>query len=347
MSLEQHGGWPAILETVVTGADLTSDAAGAAMESILGGAATAAQIAAFVVAMRAKGETVEELVGMVDAMQAAAVPLELPPGTIDIVGMGGSPARRAHAVNVSTMACFVAAGAGAVVCKHGNRKASSTSGAFDLLEALGLPVELSASQVAACVDKAGIGFAFARTFHPAMRHAAPVRAELGIASIFNYIGLLSHPGRVTRQVIGVSVPALMTVAADVLAARGADRAMVVHGFVDLDELSTAGPNDVVEVRGGAPTRTTVDARDLGLARPPADGLVGGDAATNAAIATSVFAGEAGPYRDLVALNAAAGLVVAGLADDLAGGLNLANDSLDSGAAAATLERLRDVLATLA
>jgi anthranilate phosphoribosyltransferase len=343
VGIEAHGGWPQVLETLATGGALSADAAAAAMSTILAGEATSAQIAAFMMGLRAKGETVAEIVGMVRAMQDAAVALHLPAGTIDIVGMGGAPTRRAGAVNVSTMACFVAAGAGALVCKHGNRRASSTSGAFDLLEALGLPVELAAAEVERCVAEAGIGFAFARTFHPAMRHAAPVRAELGIASAFNVIGPLSHPGRVTRQVVGVSAPALVPIAAEVLAARGAERVLVVHGFGDLDELATGGINDVIEVNNGELSSYRVDPADLGIEPPATGALLGGDAATNATIATAVFAGAPGPHRDLVALNAAAGLVVAGLATDLASSLSLAYQSIDSGAAAGALDRLRALL----
>jgi anthranilate phosphoribosyltransferase len=335
-----HGGWPALLGAVAEGRHLSGDAAAAAMADVLAGRATPAQLAGLIVGLRAKGETVEELTGMVRAMLAAALPLHLPPGAVDLVGTGGSAHRRRHALNVSTMACFVVAGAGAVVCKHGNRRASSTSGSFDLLEALGVPIELSPAEVEACVAEVGLGFAFARTFHPAMRHAGPVRAELGIPTVFNVLGPLAHPGRVTRQVVGTSDPDLARTMAAVLAALGSERALVVVGDQGIDELTTTGPATVVEVvEGHVAAPTVVDPAELGLPRVTLGDLAGGDAAANAAIARRVLAGEGGPHRDVVVLNAAAGLVVAGLAPDLAAGVERAAGAIDDGSAAAVLARL--------
>lgn len=346
MDLDELGGWPAVLGALTAGRDLSRDEALAAMTEVLAGHATPAQIAGLIVALRMKGETVEEMTGMVDAMLAASLPLDVPDTAIDIVGTGGSPSRRASALNVSTMAAFVAAGAGAIVCKHGNRKASSTSGAFDLLEALGVTVELDGPGVAACVEKAGIGFAFARLFHPAMRHAAPVRAELGVPTVFNYLGPLSHPGRVTRQVVGVSDPSMVDRVVGVLAARGAPRALVVHGDDGLDELTTVTTSTVHEVRDGEVSTWRLDPSDLGLTpADPAD-LAGGDPEANARLAAELFQGATGPVRDIVTLNAAAGLVVAGLADDLPTGLSMAAAAIDDGRARAKLDQLVAVSAAV-
>lgn len=344
MTFDEQGGWRATLATLTAGDDLTADAAAAAMTEILEGRATPAQIAGFIIALRMKGEAVEEMTGMVDAMLAAAAPITLPEGldAIDIVGTGGAPSRRAHALNVSTMACFVVAGAGVAVCKHGNRKASSTSGSFDLLDALGVSVELDGEQVARCVVEAGVGFCFARTFHPAMRHAGPVRAELGVPTVFNFLGPLANPAHVRRQVIGVSDRRMAPVVVGVLQQRGFERAMVVHGHDQTDELVTSGPSTIWELRDGAVEQYEISPADLDLAQVDAELVKGGDNVANAAIARRVFAGEAGPYRDIVLLNAAAGLVVSGTVENLAGGLAAAATSLDSGAAASALERLVQV-----
>jgi len=339
MTLEDHGGWPGVLGEVSRGQDIGSDVAYAVLETVLAGNATDAQLAAFVVALRQKGETVEEMTGLVLAMRHAALELKLPPHTIDLVGAGGSELGREAALNVSTMASFVAAGAGATVCKHGNRKASSTSGSFDVLEALGVDIELGAEAVEACVVEVGLGFAFARTFHPAMRFAGPVRAQLGIPTVFNILGPLAHPGQLTRQVVGVPDPAVGLRMAQVLLATGTELALVVTGDGGLDELSTTGPNTVHEIRDGAITTNIVDATDLGLDRASAADLRGGDAQANAAIAHEVFAGKSGSQRDIVVLNAAAGLVVAGTASDLVDGCERAQAAIDSGAAAECLARL--------
>lgn len=332
-------GWPSLLGDLSAGDDVGAERAAAALREVLAGEATAAQISALIVALRVKGESVDELVGMVDAMLEVAAPLELPERTIDIVGMGGAPSRRRHALNVSTMASIVAAAAGATVCKHGNRRASSTSGSFDLLEALGVTIDLDGPGVEACVAAAGVGFCFARGFHPAMRHVGPVRAELGIPTVFNVLGPLSHPGRVRRQVLGVADPALLDRVAGVLAARGAEHSWVVHGEGLLDELTTTGPTEVRVVRGGEVSATTVDPSDAGLATAEPADLAGGDAATNAGIFERVLAGDDVPARHIVVLNAAAGLVVADVADDLAAGARAAEAALDEGRAADTLRRL--------
>lgn len=341
-TLADLGGWPGLLTTLCGGADLSADAAEAGLRSVLSGEATQAQTAAFVVALRQKGETVDEMAGMVRAMRAAATPLTVPDDAIDMVGAGGSALGRQAALNVSTMASLVAAAAGAVVCKHGNRKASSTSGSFDLLEALGVTIEVPPEGVEACIAEAGVGFAFARTFHPAMRFAAPVRAELGIPTVFNILGPLSHPGRLRRQVVGVPDAAVGERMIEVLRATGSVRSLVVTGDGGLDELSTTGPNTVYELRDGEITRTTIDPEELGIAAASADALRGGDAAANAAITRSLLAGESGPVRDIVTLNVAAGLVVAGASKSLVNGIEAAADAIDSGAAAGVLDRLIEV-----
>lgn len=339
-AIDALGGWPRILGQLVEGQDLRGEEAAAALASILAGEATPAQLAAFIVALRLKGETVEEVAGMVGAMLDAAAPLELPPGTIDIVGTGGSPRRRVKALNVSTMACLVAAAAGATVCKHGNLKASSTSGSFDLLGALGIGYDLDGPALAAVVRDVGVGFCFARSFHPAMRHAGPVRAELGVPTVFNLLGPLSHPGRVRRQVIGVGDPRSLDLVAGALAARGSEHALVVHGDGAIDELALTGPTQVREVRDGevlAPS--TYGPADAGLSAVTVEALPGGDAGANADIARAVLAGEPGPARDIVVLNAGAGLYVAGLVDSIAEGARRAEAAIDAGTAESLLARV--------
>jgi anthranilate phosphoribosyltransferase len=339
-TIEELGGWQQILGHLVEGQDLRGEEAAAALASILAGEATPAQLAAFIVALRLKGETVEEVAGMVGAMLDAAAPLELPPGTIDIVGTGGSPRRRVKALNVSTMACIVAAAAGATVCKHGNLKASSTSGSFDLLGALGIGYDLDGPALAAVVRDVGVGFCFARSFHPAMRHAGPVRAELGVPTVFNLLGPLSHPGRVRRQVIGVGDPRSLDLVAGALAARGSEHALVVHGDGAIDELALTGSTQVREVRDGevlAPS--TYEPGDAGLSPVAVEALPGGDAGANADIARAVLAGEPGPARDIVVLNAGAGLYVAGLVDSIAEGARRAEAAIDAGTAEGLLARV--------
>jgi anthranilate phosphoribosyltransferase len=339
-AIERVGGWPVILGRLVDREDLRGDEAAAGLASILAGEASPAQVAAFIVALRVKGETVEEVAGMVGAMLDAAAPLELPAGTIDIVGTGGSPRRRVKALNVSTMACLVAAAAGATVCKHGNLKASSTSGSFDLLGALGIGYDLDGPALAAVVRDVGVGFCFARAFHPAMRHAGPVRAELGVPTVFNLLGPLSHPGRVTRQVVGVGDPRSIDLVAGALAARGSEHALVVHGDGAIDEIALTGPTEVREVRDGEVVGShTFAPGDAGLDTIAIDDLPGGDAEANADIARRVLAGEPGPARDIVVLNAGAGLHVAGLVDGIAAGTALAGAAIDDGSAQAVLDRV--------
>lgn len=350
VTLDELGGWRPILLQLTAGRDLSADEGHAAMTEILAGRATDAQIAAYIVALRMKGEAVEEVAGMVDAMLEASDPITLPPeaaDAVDIVGTGGGASRQAHALNVSTMAAFVVAGAGAYVCKHGNRKATSTSGSFDFLEAIGVSIDLDGVGVARCVAEAHAGFCFARAFHPAMRHAGPVRAELGIPTLFNFIGPLSNPARVTRQVIGVNDPAMAPTVIGVLLRRGAERAMVVHGHDGMDELTITGRSTVWEVRNGDVLQYELDPQSIGLTVVDIDRLAGGDAAQNAEIAGRVFAGEPGAHRDIVALNAAAALVVAGVVDDMGEGLTRARASIDDGHAADAVRQLVETSAAAA
>jgi anthranilate phosphoribosyltransferase len=333
-----HGGWPGLLGVLTAGNDLTAEQAAAGMADILDGEATSAQIAAFTIALRMKGETVEEITGLVAAMREASerVPLATVDGVIDTCGTGGD---RSHSINVSTVAAFVVAGAGAKVCKHGNRAASSACGSADLLEALGVSIELGPAGVARCVEEAGMGFCFAPRFHPAMRFAIPTRRELGVPTVFNFLGPLANPARVRRQVLGVSDNRMAQKMAAVLQATGTERALIVWGHDGLDELTTTTLSSVVELAGGELRTYEVDPGAYGLRRAAVKDLQGGDAATNARLARAVLAGEPGAHRDVVVLNAAAGLMAAGLAGDLSKGLKLAASAIDSGEAAAVLERL--------
>ena len=331
-TIDDHGGWPALLSALLDRTHLTAAQAESAMTTILSGEATPAQLIGFVVALRAKGESPAELAGLLDAVlaHAAIVPLteHQRDHAIDIVGTGGD---HSHSINVSTMAAIVAAGAGVPVCKHGARGSSSKCGTADVLEELGVAVELSPEQVRHCIDVAGMGFCFAPAFHPAFRFAAPSRQEIGIPTVFNLLGPMANPGRVRRQVIGVANAMFAERMVETLRTHGSIHAWVVHGG-GLDELTTTGPSEVIELRDGEIDRFIVDPGALGLAPAQSADLVGGDRAVNAEAVRRVLAGDRGPHRDIVVLNAAAGLVVAA-------GLELATQSIDSGAAASTLQRL--------
>jgi anthranilate phosphoribosyltransferase len=363
--LDEVGGWPAVLGHLAAGIDLGRDEAAAALTEVLEGNASPAQIAAFVFGLRCKGETVDEMTGLVAAMLAASERIVVPEGMADrLVDTCGTGGDRSGTINVSTIAALVVAGAGVPVCKHGGRAASSKAGSADVLEALGVVIDLGPAGVLRCIEEAGIGFCFAPRYHPAMRHAVPIRRELGVPTAFNFLGPLANPARVRRQVVGVGDPAMADKMARVLAAGGAAHVLVVHGADGLDELSTTGPSTVYEwrapaveaapdgqpvprARAAGPGRLavetrTVDAADLGLPVARLADLLGGDAATNAAMARRVLAGEPGPQRDVVLLNAAAGLVAAGACPDLAGGLVRAAASVDEGRAEAALARLIEV-----
>lgn len=336
--LEAFGGWSGLLSSLIAGQNLNADAAGAAMSEILSGDATPAQIAGFVVALRAKGESVDELAGMLEAAMNSATIVPLTDAersrAIDVVGTGGDGS---HSVNVSTMAAIVTAGAGASVCKHGNRSASSMCGTADVLELLGVALEQTAAGVAACVREAGIGFCFAPAFHAAFRFAGPPRREMGVPTVFNLLGPMANPGRVRNQLIGVADPRFAPTMLGALERQGVTSAWVVHGD-GLDELTTGGVSDVWELDNGEQRQFQVDARSYGLERSTADDLRGGDPAFNAAAVHRVLAGDPGPHRDVVVLNAGAALLVAGTADDLEAGIALASAAIDDGRAAGVLER---------
>jgi anthranilate phosphoribosyltransferase len=338
-AIDAHEGWPGVLATLLAGHDLSEAAAAAAMSTILAGEATPAQIAGFVVALRAKGETATELGGLLRAAleEATIVPLTETErdAAIDVVGTGGDGS---NSVNVSTMAALVVAGAGVPVCKHGNRSASSRCGTADVLEVLGVAIEQPAEGVAACVREAGIGFCLAPAFHPAFRHAGPPRRELGIPTVFNLIGPMANPGRVRRQLIGVADPRFAAPMLETLRDEGLTAAWVVHGD-GFDELTTTGRSEVHELRDGEIRTFDVDARDLGLAPAVAAEIQGGDPEENAAIVRRVLGGEPGPHRDIVVLNAGAALVVADHAADLGAGMALAAAAIDDGRAAGALDAL--------
>ncbi len=328
-----------MLGRLVAGQDLSADEAALTLGEVLSGEATPVQIAAFVVALRAKGESIEEMTGLVRAMldHAEPLPVPRPEDVVDTCGTGGD---RSRSINVSTIAALVVAGAGARVCKHGGRAASSAAGSADVLESLGVVIDLGPAGVARCIEGAGIGFCFAPRFHPAMRFAIPVRRDLGIPTVFNFLGPLANPARAGLQIVGVSDPAMADKMLGVLVANGSRRAMVVHGADGLDELSTTGPSTVLDAGpDGEVRRRRVDPADLGLAPATVEDLRGGDAAHNAEVVRRVLGGAKGPHRDIAVLNAAAGLVVAGLSADMADGVARAATVIDAGAAHDALEKL--------
>lgn len=332
--------WPDVLSALVAGSDLTAEQTTWALGEVLAGEATPVQIAGFAVALRAKGETIDEMTGLVEAMYAASTPFSAPAGRVlDVVGTGGD---RSFSVNISTMASIVAAGAGARVVKHGNRSASSKSGSADVLEALGIRMDLTPDQVAAVGERAGITFCFAPVFHPAMRHAATARRELGIATFFNLLGPLANPAKPAAQAIGCADARMAPILAEVFAARGVD-AWVFRGDDGLDELTTTTTSSLWAVRDGVVEHTVVDPEEIGIARGTADDLRGGDTAHNAEVVRRLLAGDPGPIRDAVLLNAGAALAVyddaeGDFTDVLRAGVAKAAEAVDSGAAQATLER---------
>ena len=333
------------IRILVEGEDLSSEQAHAAMMQVMGGEASSAQIAGFLVALRMKGETVDEIAGCARAMRAHAEPATPAHDTlVDTAGTGGDGS---HTFNISTSAALVAAAAGAHVAKHGNRAVSSRCGSADVLEALGVRIDLTPADVAACIDEVGFGFLFAQAHHPAMRHAGPVRRELGIRTVFNLLGPLTNPAGAKRQVVGVYSPALVEPIAKVLALLGAEHALVAHGAGGLDELTPTGENLVAELRDGEISLRTVDPREFGAGPGGPEDLRGGDASDNAAIINTVFDGETGPRRDAVILNAGAALYVAGVSKTLESGVHDARDAIDDGRAAETLRRLIEFTAARA
>lgn len=338
-NLEELGGWPFVLGRLMGGHDLTAVEASAALGDILEGNATSAQIAAFAMGLRMKGETVEEMAALVRTMLAFAEPVVVP-GDADLVDTCGTGGDRSHSINVSTIAAFVVAGAGARVVKHGNRAASSKSGSADVLEALGVAIDLGPAGVVRCVEEAGIGFCFAPRYHAASRHAIPTRRELGVPTVFNFLGPLANPARPRRQLVGVSDPAMATKVAGVLHVNGATRALVVYGHDGLDELTTTTTSTIVALaEDGSVSSSELDPRDFGLVRVAREDLQGGDAATNAELARHVLAGAMGAHRDIVVLNAGAALVAAGRVADLASGVAEAGAAIDDGRAEAALAKL--------
>lgn len=331
--------WPGVLNALLYGQDQSADATAWAMDQIMRGQATDAQIAGFVVALRAKGETVDEINGLVRTMYEHANVIEVPGRTVDIVGTGGDGAKT---VNISTMSALVVAGTGAKVVKHGNRAASSASGASDVLEKLGVNLDLTPQRVAEVAEEAGITFCFAVKFHPALRYAGAARGQLGIRTVFNILGPLTNPARVRAQAVGVADPRMAPVVAGVFAERG-NSSLVFRGDDGLDELTTTATSRVWTVRDGKVTEDTFDPRDVGIDLVPVEALRGGDPSYNAEVARRLLDGETGPVRDAVLLNSAAALVALDpgpgtLAEQLRAGMSLAAESIDSGAAKRALER---------
>ncbi len=327
---EHRPAMAAAVELVAGGGTLPAALAEAAMEELMDGAAPPIQVAALLAMMRVRGETPEELAAFARVMRARAVHVDAPENAVDLCGTG---ADGLHTFNISTLASFVVAGAGAPVAKHGNRAITSRSGSADLIEALGIPLDPGPGAVARSIRDTGFGFMYAPSYHPAMKHAMPVRRELPMRTIFNLLGPLSSPARVRRQLLGVADARLVELIAGALSRLDTERAIVVHGADGSDELSLAGPNHAVLVEDGTTRDLVIDAAALGLARAPLDALTGGDAQLNAAITISVLGGEPGPARDVVLLNAGAALFVAGRAADVAEGVALAAASIDTGRAA--------------
>jgi len=319
--------------------DLTRAEARQAMAEIMSGEATQAQIAGFLVALRAKGETADEIAGCAEAMREHVLPVH--PRRDDLVDTAGTGGDGKHTLNISTAAALVAAAAGAAVAKHGNRAASSQTGSADVLEALGFQLDLAPERIAQSIDELGFGFMFAQAHHPAMKHAAPVRRELGTRTVFNVLGPLTNPARARAQVVGVYAASLVRPIAEALAQLGARRAFVVHGADGIDELSPTGPNEVCEVVDGGVRHRTVDPEDLGIERCALDELAGGSPAENAELIRRVFEGERSGRRDAILLNAAGAIAAGGHAEDLREGLELARAAVDSGAAKARLDELAE------
>lgn len=327
-----------LLAQLIDGRDLTSAEAESAITQILNGDATPSQMTAFIVALRAKGETSAELEGMLHAVRSAgnrvSLDAQVASRAIDIVGTGGD---KSNTVNVSTMAALVTAGAGVPVCKHGNRAASSKCGAADLLEAAGVAIELDGQGVEACIDDIGFGFCLAARFHPAFRYTGPSRREIGIPTAFNLLGPMANPAPIENMLVGVAMPGMMDRMAGALASRGVRNAWVVHGHGGLDELAVSGPNVVFQLRDGEVTKFEVEAKSFGVEVSSVEDIRGGDATENLRILERLFAGEKGPVRDIVTFNAGCAMYVAGLAGDVSEGMERARASIDSGAAREVLD----------
>lgn len=326
----------AIIAKVATGATLTRAESSAAFDSMMSGEATPSQMGGLLMALRVRGETVDEITGAVEVMRAKMLRVSVPDGAVDVVGTGGDGS---GSVNVSTCASFIVAGAGAIVAKHGNRALSSRSGAADVLGALGVKIDITPAEVGHCVAETGIGFMFAPSHHPAMKNVGPTRVELATRTIFNLLGPLSNPAGVTRQMVGVFSRQWVQPLAQVLKNLGAHSAWVVHGSDGLDEITLTGPSFVAALENGNIRTFEVSPEDVGFTRVQGDALKGGDAHANAIALQGVLDGQPGAYRNVALLNAAAALVVAGHAADLKEGVAMGTRSLDSGAAAKKLEHL--------
>src|SRR5579864_9155466 len=325
-----------IIAKVATGATLSRDEAASAFDALMSGEATPSQMGGLLMALRVRGETVDEITGAVSAMRSKMLRVTAPPNAVDIVGTGGDGS---GSVNVSTCASFIVAGTGVPVAKHGNRALSSRSGAADVLASLGVKIDLKPEQVGRCVKEAGIGFMFAPSHHPAMKNVGPTRVELATRTIFNLLGPLSNPAGVKRQMVGVFSRQWVQPLAQVLKNLGSESVWVVHGSDGLDEITLTGPTFVAALENGAIRSFEVSPEDVGLKRVPGEALKGGDAAANALALRNVLAGKPSPYRDVALLNAPAAFIVAGHAKDLKEGMALGVKSVDEGAAAERLKRL--------
>lgn len=331
----------AAVELAAGGGTLSAPLAEAAMEELMDGVASPVQVAALLAMLRVRGETPEELAAFARVMRSRAVRVDAPEGAVDLCGTG---ADGSHTFNISTLASFVVAGAGVPVAKHGNRAITSLTGSADLIEALGIPLDPGPEAVARSIVETGFGFMFAPAYHPAMKHAAPIRRELPMRTIFNLLGPISSPAGVRRQLVGVADPRLVPLIAGALSRLETRRAIVVHGADGTDELSLAAPNRALLVEDGSTRELVIDAAEVGLQRADAAELAGGDAQVNAAITLSVLGGEPGPARDVVLLNAAAALLVAGRVASVAEGVVLAAESIDSGRGAEVVTRAAGIVA---
>ena len=327
------------IDTVVSGQSLSMEDASLVMREIMEGEATPAQLGAFLTALALKGETTQEIAGMAKVMREMALQVKVDGELIDTVGTGGDGK---NTFNISTATAFVAAGAGLKVAKHGNRAASGSCGSADVLEALGVQIELSPEAVAQCVNEVGVGFMFAPAFHPAMRYAGPVRREIGIRTVFNILGPLTNPAGAQTQLLGVAFPELGGIMAEVLGFLGSHHAMIVHGHGGLDEISLSGDTSVWEVRGGEVEEWPLHVEDTGLPETPIEAIRGGTKEENAATMRRVFQGEQGPVRDMVLLNSAGVLMVGDKAESIRKGVEMSAGIIDSGAALAKLDQMIEV-----
>ena len=328
--------WTTTLATLASGNDLTREVTNEAMTAIMAGESTDAQIAAFIVSLRIKGETVEELTGLVAAMREASIKVQVDGPSVDLVGTGGD---RSGSFNISTTAAFIASAAGVQIAKHGNRSASSKAGSADVLEHLGYPLDLAPEATKQMVENHGFGFFFARQYHPSMRHAGPVRSELGIPTVFNFLGPLTNPSSPTRLAIGVSDGTMANKMIHTLKNLGAGTAFVYHGEDGLDELSTSGPSIIHRLKDGEITQAQFTPEDFGVERAGFEDILGGDVDFNAQILTGVLAGEPGPKADIAVVNASAAIVAGGLAEGFQEGVAIAWQAIASGAASAKLEEI--------